>query len=276
MAASQEIEHLEKEFQSGRNPMAFIPLCQALRQRGSHSRALEFCNRGLEKNPESMAGQTMRARLLNDLGHHEDALKTTDAALVNHPTVMGLLVEKARALLAMTSYEAVEPIISQLNNMNPMDPQVKEMSSQWKRALALGTAQHSGVQQLPTEFSKPKPQKEIELTYSEIAEEIRREVASLCAVHSCSVIPRGAGDPGLVGEPSVAEAGFAFFKGVDKSCEELDNGAMVTGVMETDKMTVIVLVRTDSIVTLGIEPSGQFGKILFRMQNVVDRYLDNP
>lgn len=216
----------------------------------------------------------MRARLLNDLGRHDDALKATDATLQNHPTAMGVLVEKARALLALESYQALEPIINQLNEMNAVDPQVREMTSKWKRALALGTAQPSGVQQLPSEFSKSHETPQ--LTFEEIAKKIKREVGALCEVHSCSVIPRGAGEPAVVGEPAIAEAGFSFFKGVGKSCEELDNGSMTTGIMETDKMTVIVLVRTDTIVTLGIEPSGKFGKILFRMQNVVDRYLDNP
>ncbi|MBI5153965.1 tetratricopeptide repeat protein [Candidatus Poribacteria bacterium] len=66
-----ELAKLEADFASGRNPLAYIPLCQALRRQRRYTEALEACQRGLRSDPNSVAGRTMLARLLADLGRYE-------------------------------------------------------------------------------------------------------------------------------------------------------------------------------------------------------------
>lgn len=219
----------------------------------------------------------MLARLLNDLEKQDEALSVAEAALGKSPEAMGLLIEKARALIDLERYSDAKAVVEQLNLMNATDPQVQALDSKIKRAIALGVVQATPSQVAVAKLdsiNSVEPREK--LGNQEIAEELSKEIKTLCPVLSCCVVPKGAGEPGLVGESEIAESGYSFYKGAWASCNDLDAGAMEAGIMETERVTVFVLVRPDAIVTLGTKPSAQFGKILYRMQMVVNKYLDNP
>ena len=93
-----DIARLEADFKSGRNPLAYIPLCQALRRTKRYARALEVCSAGLRGDKNSVAGRTLYCRLLGDLGRYQDAFTELEKALKEAPDSMGLLTEKARSM----------------------------------------------------------------------------------------------------------------------------------------------------------------------------------
>ena len=64
MAVTSEFYQLESDFLTGRNPLAYIPLCHALRRQKNYTRAYELCQRGIRNDPKSVAGRTLLARLL--------------------------------------------------------------------------------------------------------------------------------------------------------------------------------------------------------------------
>lgn len=277
MATLTQLDKLEKDFRSGRNPLAFIPLCHALRAKRRHREALDFCRQGLAGGGDSVAAHALHARLLNDLEDFAGALAAADEGLARHPEAMGLLVEKARALLGGGHLEEAGALVEVLEEKNPLDHHVQELASQWRRLLALGQVRPSRTSSEALALPTPVPQSgESNLSREEIAARISGEMKGLARVISCALIPMGAGEPVLSGDEAAAEAGYAFFKGVWTSCEELDAGKMRLGIVETEGAYLIVLVRQELIVTFACEPTTQFGRVLFKLQGIVERYLAEP
>lgn len=279
MGAPTQIDQLEKEFRSGKNPLAFIPLCRALRRGRRLREALEVCRQGLAAGADSVAARALHARLLNDLEDFQAALEEARAGLVRHPEAMGLLLEEARALMGAGQLEEAGEIIGLLEEKNPLDDQVQKLASHWRRLLALGQVRPSrSSQAVPTleEGDSHSSPAVARLTREEIPGKVMEEMEGLAKVISCAVIPIRAGEPALSGDQGAAEAGYTFFKGACTSCEDLDVGTMRLGILETEGASLIVLVRQDVIVTFACEPTNQFGRVLFKLQGIINRYLAEP
>jgi tetratricopeptide (TPR) repeat protein len=267
MVQPAELQQLEKDFLSGKNPLAYIPLCNALRRQKNYSRALEICQRGLGGDPSSLAGRTLLARLLADLGHYEDALREINRAEVSAPEANGLLVEKARCMIRLKRVEEAEVIITRLDHRNPMDPQVQLLNNQLRqlRAQAKGSTTHS--------LSRDEVPRFVRMSNREVMDLIKRELRGHAVILSLAVIPMGAGEPALEGDATVAEAAYQFWKEGNVCCQELDCGRIKLGIVETDKMQMFVLVKRQTLLALCIQPSQNIGKIYHRFQLVAGQLI---
>lgn len=268
MATVGELLQFEQDFVSGRNPLAYIPLCHALRRSNNFSRALEICQRGVQIDPTSVAGRTLLARLLGDLGRYEEALREIVSLEESAPEGMGVLVEKAKCLIKMRRLPEAERTLRRLNQKNPMDPQVQVLNRalrELQRVVALTTPVpvRRGLKRLGAPA----------VTTREILDELVRGTKALAKVKSLAVVPLGAGEPALEGQEGPAESAFLFFREVMQACKDLTAGSMRLGLLETDQTQLIVLVRQGNLISLAIEPSPRLGKIYHRFLTLVGELL---
>lgn len=265
MVVPAELAQIEEDFLSGRNPLAYIPLCHALRRQRQFPRALELCQRGLAGDPSSIAGRTLYARLLSDLGHYEDALREVARAETQAPGAMGLLIEKTRCLLRLHRLEEANEVLQPLLDHSPLDPEVQLLSTQVRQLRARAAAASIS--------GSDSSQRVLRLTNREMLQQLLELLRPHALVLSCAVIPVKAGEPAVEGNPALAEAAYAFYSGVDRVSRDLDEPPMRMGILETESAQIIVLVRKDALVSIGFEPTPRFGKLYHRFHTAVCQLL---
>ncbi|MCC6546734.1 hypothetical protein IT570_06150 [Candidatus Sumerlaeota bacterium] len=268
MAAVGELFQLESDFLSGRNPLAYIPLCHALRRQKKYIQALELCQRGVRVGPSSVAGRTLLARILSDLGRYEEALREVSKVEAEAPHAMGVLVEKAKCLIRLRRLMEADVVLHTLNSLNPLDPQVQVLNRglielRKHEMLSTPLPMKSGFMRKPS------------MTSRDILELVRDEMKDHCSILSLAVIPKGAGEPAIEGKEEAAEVAYKFYRDSTQSCKDLEVGAVRLGIIETAEVQLIVLVRQGSLVSLAIQSTPSLGKILYRFQTVVGE-LVNP
>ena len=260
------IEQMERDFFSGRNPLAYIPLCQALRKQKNVLRALDLCQRGLAGDPHSIAGRTLHARLLADLGHYEDALKEIRHAEAQDPEALGLLTEKVRCLVKLHRMDEARPIMETLNRRNPMGADVQHLNSVViKEEKDARNSMASVPVQRVSRIFRHSPR--------DLLDSVRENMRGAVPIQSCAVIPTGAGEPAVEGNTLHVEAAYAFYKGASTAFRDLEAGSMRVGLIETNEVQLIVLVREKILVSLSFEPTPSFGKVFHRFVNVVGQLL---
>jgi tetratricopeptide (TPR) repeat protein len=266
MALPAELAQIETDFLSGRNPLAYIPLCHALRRQKQYMRALELCQRGLAGDPHSIAGRTLYSRLLADLGHYEEALREITKAEASAPDAMGLMVEKARCLIRLKRIDEAEKTLGRLAERNPLDPEVQLLNTQLRQLRGQTSSRASRE-------SQDAGARTIRLDNREILARLLQEMRVQVRVLSCAVVPTGAGEPALEGDPSAAEAAYAFYRGVSAAARDLGEPSMRVGLLETENAQLIVLVRRNTLVSICVEPTPRFGKIYHRFLTAVSHLL---
>lgn len=267
MAAVGELVQLESDFLSGRNPLAYIPLCHALRRQKKYIQALELCQRGVGRDPRSIAGRTLLARLLGDLGRYEEALREIAKAEADAPTAMGVLVEKAKCLIRLRRLLEADATLQTLNSLNPLDPQVQLLNRglielRKHEMLSTPLPMKSGFMRKPS------------MTSRDILEHIREEMQTQCSIVAIAVIPKGVGEPAVEGAEAAAEVAYRFYRDNLQACKDLEVGEVRLGIIETAQVQLIVLVRQGSLVSLAIQSTPSLGKVLYRFQTVVGELLN--
>ncbi len=265
MDSTSEIAMLEDEFLSGRNPLAFLPLCQKLRRLKKPLKAMEICRRGLEEVPGSLAGKIMYVRLLADLGHYKAALDEIEKVEQTAPETIGLLIEKARCQVKLSKLDEARILINRLNSYDPMNAEVQVISRELRHQER--KVNEGKVPERPLFFPPPKRNNQ------EILEIVKKEIQKLVSVRSCAVIPTGIGIPAVEGDPAHAEIAYEYYKGIVTSCNDLELGKMKMGVIEMDMAQFIVLVRQKSLVSVSFEPTPQFGRVFNRFQTIVEHLV---
>lgn len=261
---------LESDFLSGKNPLAYIPLCNALRKQKKYARALEICQRGLAGDPGSVAGRVLYARLLGDAGRYQDALDEIQRVEGRAPDALGLLVEKARGLLHLRRLEEARQALDILDQRNPFDPQVQMLETQYRQI-------QNQVQDARRETRKSEAgNRRLKLSNGEVLDRILDEMRPLADILSCAVIPIRAGEPALHGDEAPAESAYEFYKEAIAACGELDCGGVHIGLLETENSQLIVLVRREHLVSFCMRPTANFGKVHYRLQMAVSRLLPGP
>ncbi len=265
MPDAAELRQLEASFLSGKNPRAYLPLCQALRRMKRYRKALEICERGLAADANSTAGQTLHARLLIDLGHYEDALRGIARAEQAAPDAMGLLLEKARVLILLHRYPEAREIMGQLTARNPMSADVQ--------VLARMLADAERGQRFRTQASTDIVPRLYRKSPRDILEAILAEMKTHVTFQSAALIPTEAGEPALVGNPAHAESALAAIHGMTESCRDLEQGTPRRIILETATLQLIVLVRGGYIGSFSLDQTRNFGKIYSRLMAVAHQII---
>ena len=128
-SSSLPLNQLREQYESGRNPMAFIPYVEALLEAGSLSLALEICKDGLSRDPLSIRGRILLAKIMFSMGRYDNALEELGAVLQVAPDAFGANLLMARILTKKREYHDAMDIIRTLKNMNPSDRTLRELEN---------------------------------------------------------------------------------------------------------------------------------------------------
>ncbi len=144
MAASESITSLRRAFETGADPLSYIPYAQALRRARYYSQAIDVCVQGISKSGGSVAGRTLLGRLYCDVGNYEDSARTLREAAAEAPEAIGPRIALAQTLLRMHEIEEAEGLIERLNTENPLDPEVQLLNTALRRLRAARRAPGCG------------------------------------------------------------------------------------------------------------------------------------
>ncbi|MDX2175121.1 MAG: tetratricopeptide repeat protein [Candidatus Sumerlaeia bacterium] len=265
----EELARLEREYQSGRNPLAYIPYCQALRKGHQYARALNICARENRAGGSgSIAGRTLYCRLLADTGRYAESLEEAESALRTAPGSMRLQVEKARALIKLHRPVEARAVIDELNGANPLDPEVQLLNTMMRSAVASSQQQRGRSGEVAKRAAI--------LNSREIVEQLARHIAPVSPVAGVAVIPIDAGEPFVTGPVEFAEAALLFCQEVAVASAELDTGGLLGGVLETERKQLFVASRRRLIIALAVDPSPAFGKVFHRFQLFLKQMFPDP
>ncbi len=263
---AKELEKLDQDFRSGRNPMAYIPLSQALRRQRRFAEALDVCQRGLSTDVRSVAGRIQLARLLADTGRYDDAMQEiSKAESFGAIGAMGLLVEKTRCLIKLKRLEEAEVCLRELELRNPLDPQVQVLKNEF-RTHRPSTVVHRSQDAVPLRGA-------LVLQMDEIVQGLKKQISSLGKVFAVALLDLDSGKSSVEGSDEIAEIAARFHEEASVACYELDQGLLNYGLIETSKTLVMVVQRQRRLLILGVDPQINFGKLQHRVQLVVRQHL---
>lgn len=262
---AQELSKLEADVASGRNPLAFIPLANGLRRERRLAEALDVCQKGLEKNPQSLAGRTLRARLLNDLGRYREALAEAERAESTLGAAMGLSVERVRALIQVDDLEAARTHLAELEKANLVAPEVQMLRGSLRERegqLATFTVRASAAA-VPRLRSTP---------VDELAALLGDAISSMCKVHCCAACDLDSGKYGVQGRRMVLEKAEELFQDLVGSCHEMEGGMLKVVTLETRTALTVISLRGRRLIILSVDPAVNFGRFLHRMNLVLQQH----
>lgn len=261
-----EVQQLEADFLSGRNPLSYIPLCQALRRHRQYSRALEICQRGLAGDPDSVAGRTLLARLFADVGRYQDCLAEVERAETRAPDAMGLLIEKARAQIHLHLAREAEETLHRLDARNPMDPTVQQLHAQFQ-------AMRRATQNLSPAASGQTPLPRFDWRPEEVLGAVRRHIGELGTLQTLALLSLTSGQSLIQGDSRAAEAAERIYHETDLAFGEMDQGMFQLGVVELTKALVMIFRWRGKLLVVSVDPTANFGKLYVRINTVLNQLL---
>lgn len=121
------LKEMKLLFESGKNPMSYMPYAEALRVIGALTQALEVCRKGLVQDPGSVSGRTLLAKILYDMGRYDNALEELGNVLQLAHDAYGANLLMAKILAKKREYHDAYDIINSLKRMNPTDTELLEI-----------------------------------------------------------------------------------------------------------------------------------------------------
>jgi tetratricopeptide (TPR) repeat protein len=261
--SAEEFNKLQGDFASGRNPLAYLPLVSELRRQRRYQEGLEICQRGLAGDPNSVAGRTLLARILADLGRYPQALHEVQRVEASAPDSLGLKIEKARCLIKLRMVDEARATMDWLNTVSPMDPQVQVLNPQLRQL----EASTSG----PARASSPRIAM-LATSVEDMAKSVRTGISPVARLLALGVYDLDSGKSAVEGSDLVCGAGEALYQEVALACDELDRGEVRFLVAETSKCLSLTLRRGRRLVVVGVDPSTNYGKLHHRLNAALAPY----
>jgi tetratricopeptide (TPR) repeat protein len=263
----REFLRLREDFLSGRNPRAYIPICQHLRRQRRVAEALDFCQRGLQHDSRSLAGRTLLAKLLADVGRYEDALEQVRRTEEFAAGELNLLAVKAQCLIKMRQVPEAEAAVAELDERFPMDPQAKLLAAELRQL------REEALRRTSREVALPIFAPAVRL--EEIVRTLAVQLAPVAKVHTIGIVDLDSARSHVEGSQALVEAAEAFFQDVSVSCGETGQGVALSGLIELDKALVLLFLRNRRLVALAVDPEVNYGKVHHRVMAVLQQTLGN-
>ncbi len=121
------LKEMKLMFESGKNPMSYMPYAEGLRASGALAQALEICRAGLDKKPDSVSGRTLLAKILYDMGRYDNALEELGNVLQHAHEAYGANLLMAKILAKKREYHDAYDIVNSIKSMNPTDTDLLEI-----------------------------------------------------------------------------------------------------------------------------------------------------
>lgn len=254
-----EIDKLAADFRSGRNPMAFLPLCSALRRERRFAEALEVCQTGIARTGAA-SGQRMRARLLADLGRYDEGLAVLEAL---EGGGAGAAAEKARCLIALHRFDEAGRLLEEAERAHPMDPSLQAMRAELRAARERVPAAAA-----PAARAEP-------LTMEEACAALRRQIAPLGKVLTLALLDLDTGKSVVEGETDVLESAEVLHMENAQACSDLDFGELSSTTVELEQGWVLVVRERRRMAVLVFESGASYGKWHHRVRAVLEQVMDS-
>ena len=118
------LEKLKILYESGKNPLAYIPYAEALRRAKALAQALDICKEGLAQDSYSVSGRTLLARILFDMGRYDNALEELGFVLQLASDAFGANFLMARILIKKQEFSEAMDIIKKIKKLNKNDSEL--------------------------------------------------------------------------------------------------------------------------------------------------------
>lgn len=255
MATNERLATLQHEYEAGQTALAFFPYATALRRDRKYLQALEVCQKGLTRNPTSVAGWTLLGRLYCDIGRYEESLATLERVQNQAPGAAGVGIAVARTLVKMHELERAEVLLEEANRANPLDPEVQLLNTAVRRLRAQKRLHRiqppdASAQELPP------------TTPTEVVESIVGRVSRVATVVGGVMASlRGRYEPVRLGGGYSLVSFVDAYRELRKAYEELEYGTLLRGELEWEGSLILFTVRQDDLVFLAIRSSDRTGRI---------------
>lgn len=269
MATNERLAALREEFETGTNPVVFIPYATALRRERCYPQAIEVCQKGLARHPGSVAGRTLLARLYCDIGAYEESRVILEQLYASAPDASGVRVALARTYIRMHEIERAESLLYRLNAENPMDPEVQILNTGLRRLKSAGGGVKGDFR--PSNLAPPPT------TVEEILESVARRMGSVAKVIGVVLVSlEGTFETVRLGQIQALREAIEAFREVDRACEELEIGRVSGGEIALDAGTILFACRGDELVMLCLEPSERMGPARIAFDRAIARLFPEP
>lgn len=119
------LELLKKEYEEGTSRRAYLPYADALRRGKQLQQALAVCQAGLEKEPQSLTGRSLLARIYYDMGRYDSSVETLRQIVAQEPMALQSRMLLVKALLRRRQINEAEEECARLQEMIPDDERVQ-------------------------------------------------------------------------------------------------------------------------------------------------------
>jgi tetratricopeptide (TPR) repeat protein len=265
MASFDRLTALRQEFENSRSPLAFLPYALALRAETQYLQAIEVCQRGLTRQPESVAAQTLLGRLYCDIGSYPESRAILECLYEASPEANGIRLALARTYLRVHEVNRAEELLFGLTEENPDDPEVQVLNGALRylqACLRRGKLQPDSREEDPP------------TTVEEVLEAIVRQVSPSIPVTG-AILTSLQGDFGPVrtGVFEPLRAAAEAFREMEKAYGELEMGEVLNGELEFAGGVVLFARRSRDLVLLALAPSGRVGRAKTLLANAATRFL---
>ncbi len=125
---------MRREFESGRNPRAYLEFAEALLENKRHAQALDVCQRGLAAHP-SLSGRRLLAQIYFAMGHYDETLATLESVLKEAPQMYGANLLYAQTLARRREWLKASRALADLIERNRDNAEVAELAERVRRQL---------------------------------------------------------------------------------------------------------------------------------------------
>lgn len=253
-----DISELQLIFELGRNPLAYIPYAEALRNSGHLNLALDVCKSGITLDETSITGRTLLARILYDMGRYDDALEDLANVLQKAHEAFGANLLMAKILTKKREYHDAMDIVQTIKHLNPHDTDLKEL----REFL------HSQIFSMETrgDLSDNTPVPYKSSSFDARVDELFRHLRSLPEVMNFS-FTKLPGDK--VEEEDDTDQVRNFFVMINRIAKKGNIGALEQVMIEMERSSLLMFCVEGSLLKIVLKPGVNLGRLRMQIEQIL-------
>jgi len=253
-----KLKELKSLYESGKNPLAYIPYAEALRHSGYLSQALEVCKNGLLKDVSSVTGLSLLARILYDMGRYDDALEELGNVLQMAHDAFGANFLMAKILSKKRDYRDAMDIVQSVKKMNPTDAELLKFEKFLQSQILYGETQGDFKQRRSS-----RKKSSLDARVNELLKHLR----ALPGIIRFSFTPMP--DQSEEDKEDIDPARI-YFSMLNRITKEQKVGALKRIIVEMDKASLLMFHMNGSLIKIVTKPTVNLGKLRLHVENLLN------
>lgn len=263
MDAKLLAKHLQ-DFQSGRNPKAYLPVVGELRKQHRYAEALEICQQGIQSDPTSSAGKIQYVRLLIDLNRLAEANRELQKVEERgEERTLGYLQEKIRCSIKLRDITVAKEKLGLLVEIAPFELITQQLQAEV----------HALLMSSQTEVASPFRTQSYTKTPQAILDILMASLTPVCEIIAMDFFDLHAGRFIVRENDDLLETAIQLHEEVTQSSIELGNGMVHYSLLEMEEILFFVVRRGNYLLFIALDQGVNFGKIQHRVFLILDRHL---